>query len=397
MNCSAPVRIIQWGFLMCSFVVCAGSSSGDPSTRGDPSPPLLSLPESAPGDGFVSSIEAFADPRTTWGSGVEAVIEKAYRECLRTYIFEDQILTLRLPFAQNNEREAIAEAKLDIVGGGKANPLIIWDHVDELLASDDFLAYQSILGDGREKVIIFDLADRTWLVSRDFFDVAQMKVGAYQGLPHKPYVFSSGAGLQVTDVYNYLYSVGRIGLDCSGFVWHILASTAAAGGVDLSRELNRLLRAPREADTSRFMGTAFYASKSAQLIQVSDQIQNLQPSDVILFRGSDGDMAHSAIIQSVDFSAGVIRYLQSTDEAPPDERGSHDSYIFFDPAKTGLTLKDESLEWSQRRFPPFVGERSSGFSGDGDRYRAYPELGGGKVVRLRAMATPIDSITQASE
>ena len=354
------------------------------------------MPESVASDGFVSTIEAFADPKATWGTGVEAVIERAYRECLRTYILGDQILTLRLPFAQNNEREAIAEATLDIVGGGKADPLVIWEHVDDLLASDDFAAYRSVLRDGREKVIIFDLAARTWAVSRDFFDVAQMKVGAYQGLPHKPYVFSSGSGLQVTDVYNYLYSVGRIGLDCSGFVWHILSSTAEAGGVDLGRDLNRMLRAPREADTSRLMGTAFYASDSPQLIQVPDMIRNLRPADVILFRGSDGDMSHSAIIQSVDFRTGVIRYLQSTDEAPPDERGSHESYIHFDPDRIDLSLKDESLEWSQVRLPPFVGERSSGFTGDGDRYRAYPELGGGKVVRLSAMATPIERINRAS-
>ncbi len=392
MNRTSLIRTVASGFLLCILVIYIDSSSGDSS------PPSLALPESTPlSERIVTSIEAFADPKATWGTGVEAAIEKAYRECFRTYILDDQILTLRLPFAQNNERSAIAETKLNIVGFGKANPLVIWDHVDELLTSEDFSAYKNVLSDQREKVIIFDLSERTWSTSRDFFDVAQMKVGAYQGLPHRPYVFSFGIRLQVTDVYNYIYSVGRIGMDCSGFVWYILSSTAKAGGVDLNRSLNRLLKAPRGAEPSHYVGTAFFDSNSAELIQVPDQIRNLQPTDVMLFRGKDGSMAHSAIIQSVDLNAGVIRYLQSTDEAPPDERGAHDSYIHFDPTRSDLSLKDESLEWSQRRLPPFLGEGSSGFYGDGDRYRAYPELGGGKVVRLRAMATPMSRIKLASD
>ena len=367
-----------------------------PSAVADSTMPSTAQPEPAESGGVGVSIETFVDVEETWGTGVEAMIEKAYRECFRTYIFDDQILTLCLPFAQNNERSAIAETTLDIVGGGKAAPLLIWDNIDQILASEDFAAYKAILGDGREKVVIFDLPARAWSVNHDFFDVAQMKVGAYQGLPHKPYVFSSGTGLQASDIYNYLYSVGRVGIDCSGFVWHILAATALAGGVDLNKSLNRTIGAPRGADLSFYIGTAFFNSESKEVIQVPDLIRNLQPGDVMLFRGNDGNMAHSAVIQSVDAQAGVIRYLQSTDEAPFDERGVHDSYIFFDPTAGDLSLKDESLRWSQRRYPPFPGERPSGFTGDGDRYRAYPELGGAKVVRLRAMAAPISRIRLAS-
>jgi hypothetical protein len=97
-------------------------------------------------------------------------------------------------------------------------------------------------------------------------------------------------------------------------------------------------------------------------------------------------MAHSAIVQSVDFSAGIIRYLQCTDEAPLAQRGVHDSYIHFDPARPAISLGDPSLVWSQTRYPPFPGEKASPFSDDGERYRAYPELGGGRVVRLKALA-----------
>jgi hypothetical protein len=185
-------------------------------------------------------------------------------------------------------------------------------------------------------------------------------------------------------------------MDCSGFVWHVLSSTARAGGLDLGRVLRQALRAPRGADPSLFVGTAFFDSRSTELVQVRDQVRNLQPADVILFRGEDGAAVHSAVIQSVDLAAGVIRYLQCTDEAPPDERGVHESFIRFDPGRPELSLKDASLSWSQSRFPPFAGERASAFSNDGERYRAFPELGGGKVVRLKAMAAPLRRISSGA-
>jgi hypothetical protein len=54
-----------------------------------------------------------------------------------------------------------------------------------------------------------------------------------------------------------------------------------------------------------------------------------------------------------------------------------------------LSLKDISLEWTQKRFSPFPGEKASAFSDDGQRYRAY---GGGRVVRLRAMPPIIEKL-----
>jgi hypothetical protein len=94
-------------------------------------------------------------------------------------------------------------------------------------------------------------------------------------------------------------------------------------------------------------------------------------------------MVHSAIIQSVDMRKGIVRYLQSTDEAPLNERGVHESLIYFDSAHPETALSDPSLVWSQNRYPPFPGEQASAFSDDGERYRAY---GGGRVVRLRVLA-----------
>ncbi len=388
------VRVFRYALKSLVPGICALILSLCPVSSGaDSSTPSQVLSESAAVNELsITSIEAFSDPVETWGSGVEAVIEKAYRACFRTYIIDGQILTLRVPFAENNERSALAGAELNIVGNGKANPLFIWDQIDALLASEDFKNYTKILSDKRDKVIIFDLPEQKWSVSRDFFDIAQMKAAVYRGMPHTPLVFSNGNGLLSTDVYNYLYSIGRIGLDCSGFVWYILSSTAKTGGVDLTRSLRRLLGPPRGVDPAFYVGTSLFNSSGKEFIQLQDQIRNLQPGDVMLFRGKDGGMAHSAVIQSVDLSAGVIRYLQCTDEAPYIERGVHESYIYFDPDRTEMSLKDESLEWDQYRFPPFPGERPSAFSGDGQRYRAFPELGGGKVVRLRAVADAVKRI-----
>ena len=337
-------------------------------------------------------LQNYADPAETWGRGVEAAIERAYRDCFRTYIVDGRVMTLRLPFAQNNERSELAESDLDVEGGGKADPAAIWNRIDSILELDDFRRYLSMLGDGHDKVIVFDLPARSWSVQFDLFEIARMKAGAYRGLPHKPYILSNGQGANPVDIYNYLYCIGRVGIDCSGFVWHVLASTARAGGLDLGKALRRSLGAPGNAEPSLYVGTDFFDSRSPEIIQVRDQVGKLQPGDVLLFRGDDGAAVHSAIVQSVDRVAGLVRYMQSTDEALPDERGVHDSWIRFDPAHPEISLKDRSLAWSQGRFPPFPGEKPSAFAGDGERYRAFPEYGGGKVVRLKVMDGPIRRI-----
>lgn len=340
----------------------------------------------------LRALEAYAAPVEDWGPGVEGIIEAAYRDCFKTYIIEGRVLTMRMPFAENNERSELADGRLEVKGGGKADPDLLWSEVDALLASADFNSYAQALGDGREKVIAFDLEARSWTTIRDLFAVARMKADDYPGLPHKPFVFSDGAGVRATDVYNYLYSVGRLGMDCSGFVWHVLNTVARRGGLDLSKALMRPLRAPRSSASSLYFGTWFFSTKTRELIEVEDRIANLRPLDIILFRGEEGDFVHSMIIQSIDRKNGVIRYLQSTDEAPLEERGVHESTLNFDPNKPQTSLKDPSLRWNQRRNPPFEGESSSEFTDDGARYRAFPERGGGKVFRLRSMQKPLDRI-----
>ncbi|GHU84933.1 hypothetical protein FACS189473_3270 [Spirochaetia bacterium] len=331
-------------------------------------------------------IAAFSDPTRIWGPGVESVIEVAYRQSFKTYIIGGKVMNLRMPFAENNERAELADQGWEFLGGGKADPPFLWEAIAEILKSEDFLAYTETLADGREKVIIFDIPTQTWTASLDLFDIARMKAGAYRGLPHRPYVLVSGRGIEETDVYNYLYCVGWAGMDCSGFVWYVLSHIARTVGTDLGQTLRRALGVPRNHNPSWYVGTKFFSSNSREIITIKDEIRNLKPADILLFRGADGSMVHSAIIQSVNFSTGLIRYLQSTDEAPLTERGVHESYIHFDPAAPEVSLSDPSITWSQSRYPPFPGERASPFSNDGDRYRAFADKGGGKVVRLRLMA-----------
>ncbi|MCL2762080.1 MAG: peptidoglycan endopeptidase [Treponema sp.] len=328
----------------------------------------------------------FADPARIWGDGIERLIEEAYRACFRTRIIGGKVMNIRMPFAENNERDTLIENGWEFLGGGKGNPDMLWPAIEAVLDSKDFARYGATLSDGREQVIIFDIPTQSWHSSRDLFDIARMKAGSYRGLPHRPYVFASGKGIEETDVYNYLYCIGLIGMDCSGFVWHVLSYIAKQRGLDLGRAVSRALGVQRGMDPAWYVGTSFFNSRSSHIVSVTDTINNLRPADIILFRGASGAMSHSAIIQSIDLKKGVIRYLQSTDEAPLHERGVHESFIYFDPAKPTVSLSDPGLNWTQQRQAPFPGEKPSPFSDDGERYRAFDELGGGRVVRMRLIS-----------
>ncbi|GHV91429.1 hypothetical protein AGMMS50268_19320 [Spirochaetia bacterium] len=344
---------------------------------------------------LIDSLISFSDPTRIWGNGVEGIIEEAYRLCFKTRILDGKVMNLRMPFAQNYERDKLSEQSWEFLGGGKAKADFLWEAIEGALNSDDFREYSRALSDGREKVIIFDIPGQTWTTSRTLYDIARMKTEAYyQGLPHQPYVLVSGRGVEETDVYNYLYCVALTGMDCSGFVWHVLTYIARAGGLDLGSTLSRALGVKNGGDPSWYAGTAFYNSRSPQISPVKDEIHNLKPGDIILFRGADGGMSHSAIIQSVNLTSGLIRYLQCTDEAPLAERGVHDSFIRFDPALPGTSLSDPSLNWTQKRYPPFPGEQASPFSDDGNRYRAFAELGGGRVVRIRPLVNIIEKLNR---
>jgi cell wall-associated NlpC family hydrolase len=344
----------------------------------------------------TQALSAFSKASAEWGTGIEAVIEDAYRRCFRTFLVDGRFVTLRMPFGENNERSELADADLAILGGGKADPAVLWDTIGGLLETSNFQSYTSLLADGQEKVIIFDIGARGWSTTRDRFTIDRIRTGAYPGLPHKPYVLTRGRGVTAADIYNYLYCVGRVGMDCSGFVWHVLGSVAAAGGLDLDRTFGRYAGAPRSADVAWFIGTWFFDPKNRNLEEVKDEIRNLRPADIIVFRGDDGTTRHSAVIQSIDRVRGTIRYLQSTDEAPQDERGVHESLITFDPARPQARLDDPSITWHQLRAAAFDGEGGIWFRDDGERYRAYPEHGGGTVVRLKALSKVVAKLASTS-
>ena len=334
----------------------------------------------------INNLAAFSNPARIWGNGIERIIEEAYRSCFRTRIIGGKVMNIRMPFAENHERDVFSQTSWQFYDSGKGNPGTLWPVIEGILDSDDFALYAQTISDGREQVIIFDIPAQSWHSSRDLFDIARMKAGSYRGLLHRPYVFATGRGIDETDVYNYLYCIGLVGMDCSAFVWHVLSYIAQQGGQDLGRTLSRSLGVPRGADPARYAGTSFFSSNSSHLAQVEDRISNLRPGDIILFRGATGEIAHSAIIQSIDMRRGVIRYLQSTDEAPLDERGVHESFIHFNPARPNVSLSDPGLNWTQLRQAPFPGEKASPFSDDGRRYQAHSELGGGRVVRLRLIS-----------
>jgi hypothetical protein len=331
---------------------------------------------------------SFSNPAHLWGNGIERVIEEAYRQFFRTRIIDGRVMNIRLPFAMNSDRDILLETRISYVGDGKGNPQLLMSVVDEILDSRDFAEYIRVLSSGREKVIIFDISERSWTVSSDLFLISRIKAGSFKGLPHRPHVLVSGRGALESDVNNYLYCVGRVGIDCSGFVWHILSFIGRRGGIDLGRILNPVLGVPPRADTALYVGTAFFNSRNSQIIAVNDEIRNLRPADILLFRDIDGTVVHSAIIQSINWTKGVIRYLQCNNAAPQEDRGVHDSFIYFDPSNTAVSLKDTSLYWTKKRFGAFAGEEVP-FADDGERYR-YRLNGGGRVVRLRALVPVIE-------
>ena len=198
-------------------------------------------PASQANESDISRLAAFSDPGRIWGSGIERVLEEAFRLHFQTRIIGGRIMNLRIPFAMNYERDTLTEEPWGFVYGGKGSPARLWARINALLDSEDFRRYAEALSSGREKIVIFDLPSQTWSISFDPFDIARMRAGFYQGLPHRPHVLHSGRGVDETDVYNFLFGVGLLGMDCSGFVWHILSHVAAVGGIDLGQTLARTL------------------------------------------------------------------------------------------------------------------------------------------------------------
>jgi hypothetical protein len=98
---------------------------------------FLLLPRVAYGSD-ETSLAAYSDPARIWGGGVERIIEEAYRLCFHTRILGGKVMNLRMPFAQDNERDKLTEEEWGFLGGGKGNPVFLWERINESLNSEDF-------------------------------------------------------------------------------------------------------------------------------------------------------------------------------------------------------------------------------------------------------------------
>jgi hypothetical protein len=317
---------------------------------------------------------------------VEQLIEATFRSYFRDYRIDGKNLTVRMPFGLNYEREGEPGYSQVFHLDGKGTPEQLWPYIDSVLASDQFTAYADALARPGHKVILFNLERRTYLISRnrDLFEA--LRQGVYLGTPTRILVHRDDAELTEADVYNYLYAVASVGVDCTGFTFHVHDSIARAYGLDIPSMLGEKWRISPSRVAGR-VGLWFYDPANGYTEKLDDRIENLRPADVILFRGSDGGLKHSAVIQSIDWEKGILRYVQCTDWAIESERGAHKSLILFDPSRPEVSLKHYSVIWKQRVRPPFDGEpEPRDWLSDRERYVWYPSAGGSLLVRLRYLA-----------
>jgi hypothetical protein len=86
----------------------------------------------------TDSLVSFSDPSKIWGNGIERIIEEAFRQCFRTRIIDGRIMNIRLPFAENHERDILLDSGWDFFEGGKGSPEILWPVIEEKLDSEYF-------------------------------------------------------------------------------------------------------------------------------------------------------------------------------------------------------------------------------------------------------------------
>ncbi|UCF95891.1 MAG: hypothetical protein JSV89_11965 [Spirochaetaceae bacterium] len=317
---------------------------------------------------------------------VEQLIETAFQKYFRSYRIADKSLTLRMPFGLNFEREGGPGYSQTFYLDGKGTPEQLWPYIDSVLASEQFAGYVKAITSPGDKVILFELERQAYSLVRDQELFESLRRGSYLGTPTRILVPRNATELTEADVYNYLYAVASVGVDCSGFTFYIHDSLARAYGMDMSAMLGEKWRtSPKQV--GKRVGLWFYDPVSGYTETLDDRIENLRPADVILFRGSDGRLKHSAVIQSIDLQKGLLRYVQCTDWAVEPERGVHQSVIVFDPSRPQVSLRHYSVIWMQQVRPPFDGElEPRDWLTDRDRYAWYPAAGGSLVVRLQYLA-----------
>jgi hypothetical protein len=324
---------------------------------------------------------------------LEQTIDESYKSCFRDFEVGGKIFRLRIPFGESGERFEAGIFEQRIAFGGKEGPRKIWEKIGSLLASGDFRNYADALTEPGEKAILLYIDTGSWAASRDPEELNRLTGVPYPGTPTQICVVKDGPDIRVEDIYNYLYCVGSVGMDCSGFVYFVEKEIACSLGADLDRIIGSFL-GTKAGMVPQIMGLWYFDPANGHADSVEDAISNLRPGDILLFRGHRGEFRHSAVIQSIDLDQGVIRYIQCTDWAPQPERGVHESTIYFDPDNSAVSLRDPSVRWTQRVLPTFEGEPGLRYwRNDGDRYRTEWPTGHSLVVRLK----PIERIVEEAD
>jgi hypothetical protein len=349
----------------------------------EPQTPVQEVPGAAPPPPPLRRAKTAEELR------VEGLIDATFQEYFREYTIGGRRLTVRMPFALNGERPGSPAYSQDFYYDGKGTPATLWPYIDRVLASKAFAKYAARISRPGEKAVVFTLQRRAYQVSSNRQVLDALDQDSYPGTPTRIFIRRNGDPVSEADVYNYLYAVSAVGVDCSGFAYHLLETIAGAYGLDLDQALApRLGVGPREV--RKRVGIRFFDPAQGHTERVADRIEDLRPGDLLLFRGSDGAFKHSAVIQSIDLENGVIRYVQSTDWAVEEDRGVHLSTIHFDPSRARESLAHYSVRWLQQVRPPFEGEKEPrNWRTDRDRYLWYTDVGGSMVVRLRLLASAL--------
>lgn len=310
---------------------------------------------------------------------VEAIVEQTYQRYFRKMVVGGREFLLRIPFGQWNERFT----GQNIFMGGKGDPESNWQEIEELLKEPDFAEYQEALSQPGKLLALYYLPHRNFQIFTDEKEIEKIKA-QFLGNEMYPYETKEDSSPSEIYFYNYFY-LKKIGVDCSGFSFYFPRMIARQHGVDLCEEIGKKWgRKPEKIPLS--IGTWYYNPKYGYAERVDDQIINLRPGDLILFPARRWENSHSAVIQSIDFKRGRVRYVQCTDWVfNREERGPHASEIIFDPAFPQMSLSDPFLVWTQRVGPVFESETCP-YGTETDEFRYHLPPYKGKVARLKRVA-----------
>lgn len=346
-----------------------------------------------------TELDGYTEPRTRTDleEDLEEFLLTIYRdEYFRTHEIAGESMELRMPFGMNFERDAFDWTHI-VYGGGRSRPEELWDYIRDVLESDAFERYVQELSVPGPKVVHFNMPEGSWVVMTGEKLIDSMRETRYpSSVLAFIYYLKEDDRINAVDVYNYLYAVARVGIDCVGLIYNMTRDLAERFGLDLDEHVMESDpgiedRADEPEDVPIYTGLSFFDPTGPHVEEVDDLVINLRPGDLLLFKGYGDEFIHSAIIQSVDFRKGRITYYQATDWAPLEQRGVHESTIEFDPTEPAVSLSDEDLHWDKQVQPAFPGEAGPRYlQTDADRYRESDVHSGGTVVRLRTLRDLIE-------